>query len=86
MLAGSISIVRQLLAAGLVDQLSLLVHPVAARRGERLFDEGEPIYPLRLLRSDIFPTGVAHLVYAPSELPGSQTYDDVNDNVPGADA
>ena len=83
-IAGSISVVRQLLAAGLVDQLSLLVHPVAARKGERLFDEGEPIYPLRLLRSDIFPAGVARLVYAPSELPGSQTYDDVTDNVPGA--
>ena len=86
LIAGSISVVRQLLAAGLIDQLSLLVHPVAARRGERLFDEGEPIYPLRLLRSDIFPTGVAHLVYAPSELPGSQIYADVTDNVPGADS
>ena len=65
---------------------SLLVHPVAARHGERLFDEGEPIYPLRLLRSDIFPTGVVRLVYAPSELPGTQTYDDVTDKVPGADS
>jgi len=66
---GSLSVVRQLLAAGLLDELRLLVHPVAARHGERLFDEGEPVYPLRLLRSDIFPTGVVRLVYAPSELP-----------------
>ena len=43
---GSVSVVRQLLAAGLLDELRLLVHPVAARKGERLFDEGEPIYPL----------------------------------------
>ncbi|GEK21180.1 dihydrofolate reductase family protein [Cellulomonas xylanilytica] len=84
LIAGSISVVQQLLAAGLVDQLSLFVHPVAARHGKRLFDEGEPIYPLRLLRSDIFPTGVARMVYAPSELPGSETYDDVTDKVPGA--
>lgn len=81
---GSVSVVRQLLAAGLLDELRLLVHPVAARRGERLFDEGEPLYPLRLLRSDVFPTGVVRLVYAPSTIPGSQTYEDVTDKVPGA--
>jgi len=76
---GSISVVRQLLAAGLLDELRLLVHPVAARRGMRLFDEGEPIYPLRLLRSEAFPTGVLRLVYAPGEIPGTRTYDDVID-------
>ncbi len=37
-MAGSISVVRQLLAAGELDELHLLVHPVAARHGERLFD------------------------------------------------
>jgi dihydrofolate reductase len=66
---GSLSVVRQLLAAGLLDELRLLVHPVAARHGQRLFDEGEPVYPLRLLRSEVYPTGVVRLVYAPSELP-----------------
>lgn len=84
LVAGSISVVRQLLAAGLLDELRLLVHPIAARRGERLFDEGEPVYPLRLLRSETFPTGVVRLVYAPGDLPGTQTYDDVTDKVPGA--
>ncbi|WP_448630990.1 dihydrofolate reductase family protein [Cellulomonas soli] len=79
---GSISVVRQLLAAGMLDELRLLVHPVAARKGERLFDEGEPIYPLYLLRSEIFPTGVVRLVYAPAELPSAATYEDVTDNVP----
>jgi dihydrofolate reductase len=82
---GSISVVRQLLAAGLLDELRLLVHPVAARRGERLFDEGDLIYPLRLLRSETFPTGVVRLIYAPGELPGRQTDDDVTDKVPAAD-
>ncbi len=84
LVAGSVSVVRQLFAAGLIDELRLLVHPVAARHGERLFDEGEPIYPLRLLRSDVFPTGVVRLVYAPAELPGSQGYEDVTDTLPGA--
>jgi dihydrofolate reductase len=81
---GSISVVRQLLAGGLLDELRLLVHPVAARHGERLFDEGEPVYPMRLLRSEAFPTGVIRLVYAPGELPAAQGYDDVTDKVPGA--
>jgi dihydrofolate reductase len=85
LVAGSISVVRQLLAAGLLDELRLLVHPVAARHGERLFDEGEPIYPLRLLRSEAFPTGVVRLVYATGELPPAKGDDDVTGEVPGAD-
>ena len=85
LVGGSVSVVRQLLAAGLLDELRLLVHPVAARHGERLFDEGEPIYPLRLLRSDVFPTGVVRLIYAPSQLPGAQEYEDVTDKLPAAD-
>jgi len=42
---GSVSVVRQLLAAGLLDELHLLVHPIAVRKGMRLFDEGEPRNP-----------------------------------------
>jgi len=84
LVAGSVSVVRQLLAAGLLDELRLLVHPVAARRGMRLFDEGESIYPLRLLRSEAFPTGVLRLVYSPSAIPGAGTYDEVADKTPGA--
>jgi len=66
---GSISVVRGLLAEGLLDELRLLVHPIAARRGERLFAEGEPRYPMRLLRSEAFPTGVLRLVYSPTTSP-----------------
>jgi dihydrofolate reductase len=61
-MSGSVSIVRQLLGAGLLDELHLLVHPIAVRKGARLFDDGEPI-PLRLLESNTFETGVLHLVY-----------------------
>ena len=63
--------VRQLLEAGLVDELRLFVHPVAAGRGTRLFAEGAPVLPLRLLRSQTLPTGVLRLAYAPAELSGS---------------
>jgi dihydrofolate reductase len=81
LVAGSISVVRQLLAAGLLDELRLLVHPVVARAGERLFDEGEPRYPLTLLRSETFPTGVVRLVYAPAEPPVETSYEDVKGKV-----
>ena len=56
-MSGSVSVVRQLLAAGLLDELHLFVHPIAVRTGARLFDDGETI-PLRLLRSQAFKTGV----------------------------
>ena len=84
LIPGSISVVRQLLAAGLLDELRLLVHPVAARHGERLFDEGEPIYPLSLLRSQALPTGVVRLIYAPATLATETADDEATDQVPGA--
>jgi dihydrofolate reductase len=83
LIPGSISVVRQLLAAGLVDELSLMVHPVAARQGQRLFDDGggSP-YRLRLVRSETFPTGVIWLTYAPSADPAEVGYDDIKALVP----
>jgi dihydrofolate reductase len=68
-MSGSISVVRQLLAAGLLDELRLLVHPIAVRKGMRLFDEGERPIPLKLRSSQAFSTGVLHVVYEPAEPP-----------------
>src|SRR5919106_6456248 len=65
-MSGSVSVVRQLLAAGLLDELHLLVHPIAVRRGMRLFDEGESPIPLRLVSSQVFATGVLNLLYEPA--------------------
>jgi dihydrofolate reductase len=84
LVAGSISVVRQLIAAGQLDELRLLVHPVAARHGERLFGEADTPQPMTLLRSEVFPTGVVRLIYAPSDFPNSATYDDVRDKTPDA--
>jgi dihydrofolate reductase len=67
--AGSISVVRQLLAAGLLDELHLLVHPIAVREGTRLFDDGGSPIPLRLISSETLTTGVLNVVYAPAESP-----------------
>ena len=75
-MSGSPSIVRQLLSAGLLDELHLLVHPIAVRKGMRLFDEGESPVPLTLISSDTFTTGVLDLVYGPAESTDA-AYDDV---------
>jgi dihydrofolate reductase len=75
-MSGSISVVRQLLAAGLLDELHLLVHPIAVRKGMRLFDEGETSVPLRLISSETFKTGVLNLVYGPAESTVDATYED----------
>ena len=81
-MSGSISVVRQLLAAGLLDELHLLVHPIAVRKGMRLFDEGEAPIPLKLISSQAFETGVLNLVYAPAESAGSAGYEDAKVHLP----
>jgi dihydrofolate reductase len=75
-MSGSVSVVRQLLAAGLLDELHLLVHPIAVRKGMRLFDEGETPIPLTLISSQTFKTGVLNLVYAPAESAGTGGYEE----------
>jgi dihydrofolate reductase len=75
-MSGSVSVVRQLLAAGLLDELHLLVHPIAVRKGMRLFDEGELPIPLKLISSEAFETGVLNLVYAPAESAAEAGYED----------
>jgi dihydrofolate reductase len=80
-MSGSVSIVRQLLAAGLLDELHLLVHPIAIRKGMRLFEEGDSPIPLTLIKSETFKTGVMNLVYSPAEAPEG-TYEDAKTHLP----
>ncbi|MFI9786916.1 dihydrofolate reductase family protein [Kitasatospora sp. NPDC051984] len=64
--SGSVSVVRRLLAAGLIDELHLFIHPVARGNGMRLFDGiAEPI-ELKLLSSTAFARGTVHVVYGPA--------------------
>ncbi|MEU1390538.1 MULTISPECIES: dihydrofolate reductase family protein [unclassified Nonomuraea] len=81
-MSGSVSVVRQLLAAGLLDELHLLVHPIAVRKGERLFDEGDSSIPLELVSSQTFTTGVLYLVYRPAAAAGEGSYDDAKTHLP----
>lgn len=75
---GSVSLVRQLLEARLIDELHLFVHPLAVRHGLRLFDERGTTLPLRLIRATAFATGVLHGVYGPLESAPSGGYRDAS--------
>lgn len=61
---GSTTLVRTLLAAGLVDELHLLVHPILVGTGTRLSAERAQRVPLTLVSCENFPTGVTNQVYA----------------------
>jgi dihydrofolate reductase len=65
-MSGSPTTVRWLLREGLVDELNLLMHPIAVGEGlARLFPTNEPRIPLQLLSAESFKTGVLSLSYAP---------------------
>ena len=65
-MSGSATTVRWLLAHGLLDELNLLIHPIAIGTGQRLFED-TPTHPLRLVSQATFSTGVLHAVYAPAD-------------------
>ncbi|MBT2593948.1 dihydrofolate reductase family protein [Arthrobacter sp. ISL-72] len=59
----SISLTRQLLFAGLLDSLMLMVHPVVAGSGRRLFEDGDPVTRLELQDSQRTSKGNMVLSY-----------------------
>ncbi|MBP2706253.1 dihydrofolate reductase family protein [Microbispora sp. RL4-1S] len=63
-MSGSATTVRWLLANGLLDELNLLVHPIAVGHGQRLFED-TPTHALTLVKSETFQTGVLNLTYVP---------------------
>ena len=75
-LSGSVSVVRELLDAGLLDELHLFVHPATSGSGLRLFEDGGPERHFKLLSSQAFRTGVIHLTYGPDPNPPSGSYED----------
>jgi dihydrofolate reductase len=70
---GSPTLVASLIDMGLLDELSLLIHPVVVGKGKRLFDPTsfgpKGLSPMKLLSSTTFETGVLHNVYGPGETP-----------------
>jgi dihydrofolate reductase len=64
---GSISVVRQLVFAGLMDELQLMIHPAIAGEGRRLFEPTDPPTRLRLVRSVTTSKGNVLTTYGPFE-------------------
>jgi dihydrofolate reductase len=64
--SGSGTLVRAMLADGLVDELMLFVFPLALRSGERLFTESDSPTKLALADSDVYANGVVKLTYRPA--------------------
>ena len=63
--SGSATLVRALVADGLVDELHLYVYPLAVGQGLRLFPEGTE-QKLSLVGVEALSNGVAHLTYGPA--------------------
>jgi dihydrofolate reductase len=60
---GSIRLVRELIAAGLVDEYRLFTYPVVLGRGQRLFADATEVPRLRLVENQSFRSGIVLLRY-----------------------
>ncbi len=63
---GSASLVTALLAAGLVDELNLMIEPILLGGGKRIFPEDGTARPLQLVKSVTTGTGVQVCTYRPA--------------------
>lgn len=64
--SGSATLVRAMLADGLVDELHLFVYPLALGAGKRLFLDDGATTKLELAASESYENGVLHLTYRPA--------------------
>jgi dihydrofolate reductase len=65
--SGSGTLVRALLADGLVDELHLFVYPLTRGSGPRLFPGGSAPAKLSLARAEPYENGVVYLAYRPEQ-------------------
>lgn len=65
--AGSPTLFRGLLGAGLVNELRLVVHPLVVGKGQRLFSDAGDKIALALEDVQLHANGVAVLVYRPKK-------------------
>ena len=63
MLTGSITLAKELLRLGLIDELRLFIHPVVVGKGRGLFPDGVDIRDFALVEARAFSGGVVLLNY-----------------------
>ena len=68
--SGSGTLVRAMLADGLVDELHLFVYPLTRGAGPRLFPEQAARAKLSLAASESYDNGVVYLAYRPGASSG----------------
>ncbi len=71
---GSARLAQSLLAAGLIDELRLVIAPVVVGNGRRLFPVSGAPAGLQLLRTETTPGGLVIHLYASAGLPQYGTY------------
>jgi dihydrofolate reductase len=76
---GSARLGQSLLAAGLVDELRLVIAPVIVGSGRRLFPDGAAPTGLKLVRHSATPGGLAIHVYETTGAPEYGTYEGPGD-------
>jgi dihydrofolate reductase len=65
--AGSPTLVRSMLQNDLLDELTLMIHPVIVGSGKRLFSDGRALKRLKLVDSKTTSTGVLIVTYQPAK-------------------
>jgi len=64
--AGSPTLVRSMLQANLLDELTLMIHPVVAGSGKHLFEQAGELKRLKLVDSKTTKSGVSSLTFRPA--------------------
>ncbi|PFG44627.1 dihydrofolate reductase [Isoptericola jiangsuensis] len=83
LIPGSISVVRQLLAAGLLDELRLFLHPATGGGSRlRLFADDDVSRAFELVSATALPKGAVRLIYRTATAPDERPYEDVAAEVP----
>lgn len=63
---GSGELIGTLMTHDLIDEYLLMIHPLVLGNGRRLFGEGVPLTPLRVVDSTVSTTGVVIATYQPA--------------------
>jgi dihydrofolate reductase len=79
---GSGDMVRQLLAAGLVDELRLMIYPVVLGRGKRLFGDNAQPSAFTLMHSSSTPGGVLLTRYTRNGEVRTGTFEELEQEKP----
>ena len=66
-LAGSRSIILQLMKLNLVDEYQFCIHPVLAGSGLPLFESTNNRIPLKLIKTKTFGSGAVTMYYEPDK-------------------